>query len=109
MWAQYSFRNYLYGVNELNSYTNHRLKLSKIKRCKSLIDSFNEKIFYKPGKENHVVDALSRQHINMIKVKMEARSDCASTQSIAKVDKPVNFFRNQEGGSLSKWYFIIFG
>lgn len=129
VWALNTLRNYLYGVNQLNIFTDHQPLTfavsdknpnAKIKRWKSLVESFNAKIFYKPGKENHVADALSRQHMNMVEVGMEPSSDCATihseeslTYTIETVDKPVNCFRNQivlqECESPSKQTFILFG
>jgi len=70
-----SLRNYLYGVKYLNIFTDHqpltfavsdRNPNAKIKRWKAFIDEHNAPIFFKPGKENYVADALSRQHIHSL-------------------------------------------
>lgn len=44
-------------------------------------DSCNAKIHYKPGKENYVADALSRQHLSALENEMEVDSDCATIHS----------------------------
>jgi len=72
---------------------------------------------YKPGKDNLVADALSRQNINVLEDEQE--SDVATTHSehsltytIDTTNKPVNCFRNQiiieEGNSFSVDTFILF-
>jgi len=72
----------------------------KIKRWKAYIDDHNAKIHYKPGKDNHVADALSRQNINALQ--NEPQSDAATihselslTYTVETTDQPVNCFRNQ--------------
>jgi len=73
---------------------------SKIKRWKAVIDEHNAHIFYKPGKENYVADALSRQHIHSLEEDAQSdiatiHSDLSLTYTIEKTDKPVNCFWNQ--------------
>lgn len=109
VWALKNLRNYLYGVKNLNIFTDHkpltfavsdRNPNAKIKRWKAFIDEHNAQIFYKPGKENYVADALSRHHIHTLEE--DAQSDIATihselslTYTIEKTDKPINCFRNQ--------------
>lgn len=124
VWALKTLRNYLYGVSKLNVFTDHqpltfavsdRNPNSKIKRWKAFIDECNAKLIYKPGKENVVADALSRQHINALdNASVETiHSEESSTNTIERTDKPVNCFRNQilveEGTEPQKRTFIIFG
>lgn len=91
---------------ELNVFTDHqpltfavsdRNLNSKIKRWKAFTDECNAKLIYKPGKENVVADALSRQHINALdNMSVETiHSEESSTNTIERTDKPVNCFRNQ--------------
>lgn len=109
VWALKKLRNYLYGVKTLNIYTDHqpltfavsdRNPNAKIKRWKYFLNEHNANIFYKPGKQNLVADALSRQYINAID--QEIQSDAATvhseeslTYTIDSTDKPLNCFRNQ--------------
>jgi len=109
VWALRSLRNYLYGVKNLNIFTDHqpltfavsdRKPNAKIKRWKAFINEHNAQIFYKPGKENYVADALSRQHIHSLEEDAQSdiatiRSELSLTYTIEKTDKPVNCFRNQ--------------
>ncbi|XP_067620168.1 uncharacterized protein [Eurosta solidaginis] len=91
---------------------------SKIKRWKAFIDEHNAQIFYKPGRENHVADALSRQNIHTLEE--EGQSDLATVHSeislsytVEASEKPLNCFRNQivlEEANLNlKRNFIYFG
>lgn len=50
---------------------------AKIKRWKALIDDTGAKLFYKPGKENHVANALSRENVNAL------QNECAEPESDA--------------------------
>lgn len=124
VWALKTLRNYLYGVPNLNVFTDHqpltfavsdRNPNSKIKRWKAFIDECNAKLIYKPGKENVVADALSRQHINALdNASVETiHSEESSTNAIERTDKPVNCFRNQilveEGTESQRRTFILFG
>lgn len=138
VWALKSLRNYLYGVKDLNIFTDHqpltfavsdRNSNTKIKRWKAFIDEHNAKIFYKPGKENLVADALSRQNVHALQnlalqddyaVENDSSSDIATMHSeislsytIESTDKPLNCFRNQivieEGIDLPTRTFILFG
>lgn len=127
VWALKTLRHYLYGVKTLNIYTDHqpltfavsdRNPNAKIKRWKAFIDEHNANIFYKPGKENQVADALSRQHINVLEDEPQsdaatAHSEDSLTYTIESIDKPVNCFRNQiiieEATFPSTRNFILFG
>nr|ABI48306.1 pol protein [Drosophila melanogaster] len=109
VWALGKLQNFLYGSREINIFTDHqpltfavadRNTNAKIKRWKSYIDQHNAKVFYKPGKENFVADALSRQNLNALQ--NEPQSDAATihselslTYTVETTDKPLNCFRNQ--------------
>jgi ribonuclease HI len=127
VWALKNLRTYLYGVQNLNIYTDHQPLTfavsdknpnAKIKRWKAFIDDHNAKIFYKPGKENNVADALSRQSV--FALEEDASSDLATihseeslTYTIDSSDKPINCFRNQiileENAVTSTRTIIMFG
>lgn len=110
VWALAKFRHYLYGVKDINIFTDHQPLTfavsegnpnAKIKRWKARIDETGANMFYKPGKENHVADALSRQNVNALE-SAEPESDAATmhsetslTYTIETTEKPVNCFRNQ--------------
>jgi len=74
---------------------------AKIKRWKARIDKSGAKIFYKPGKDNLVAGALSRQQLNV--VEEEEAYSCAATihsemslaHTIETTVKPLNCFQNQ--------------
>lgn len=78
VWALAKLRHYLYGVKDINIFTDHQSLTfavsegnpsSKIRRWKTRIDETGANLFYKPGKENHVADALSRQKVNALENK----------------------------------------
>ena len=105
VWAL-KIKNYIYGVSDLNVFTDQqplavavsdRNPNSKIKRWKVFIDECHARLIYKPGKENVVADALSRQLINALdNVSVDTiHSEMSSTNTIERTDKPVNCFRNQ--------------
>lgn len=71
VWALITLRNYLYGIAAFTIYTDHQPLTSaiteknsnlKLKRWKAFIEESGAVIKYKPGKENLVADALSRQY-----------------------------------------------
>ncbi|KAH8365040.1 hypothetical protein KR084_010296, partial [Drosophila pseudotakahashii] len=127
VWAIGKLQNYLYGNNEIRILTDHQPLTyavsdkntnAKIKRWKAFIDENNGKVFYTPGKQNLVADALSRQPLNYSEA--EAQSDAATVHSelslsytIETTDKPLNCFRNQiildETGQPLRRDFIVFG
>jgi len=128
VWALVKLRHYLYGVKDINIFTDHQpLTFSvsesnpnaKIKRWKARIDEFNARLFYKPGKENLVADALSRQQLNVLE--QEEPESCAATihsemsltHTIESTGKPLTCFQNQiileEARFQSKNTFILFG
>jgi len=85
VWALKNLRNYLFGVKSLQIFTDHqpltfavsdKSPNAKLKRWKGIIDYHGAKLVYKPGKEIHVADALSRQNINVLEEEIE--SDVAS-------------------------------
>lgn len=107
VWALSDLRNYLYGHAGIKIYTDHQpLTFSisnknpnaKLKRWRAFIEEFSPEIIYKPGKENVVADALSRQNLNHL-----PNSDigtCHSAESsqaidIPRVNKKLNQFKNQ--------------
>ena len=79
VWSLKNLRHYLYGVRNLNIFTDHqpltfavsdRNPNAKIKRWKAFIEEHNANLIYKPGKENFVTDALSRQNLNTLQSKI---------------------------------------
>jgi len=73
VWALQKLRNYLYGAKNINIFSDHqplsfslseRNPNTKIRRWRAFIEEFSPKFFFKPGKENTVADALSRQYAN---------------------------------------------
>jgi len=95
----------------------YRLPATYICRWKAIIDDHGTKLVYKPGKENLVADALSRQ--NKIALENVQESDAATihseqslTYTIDTTDNPVNCFRNQiiieDANSFSVDTFFLF-
>lgn len=89
VWSLQKLRNYLYGAKNINIFTDHQpLSFSvseknpnpKIRRWRAFIEEFSPKFFYKPGKENVVADALSRQYMNH----MQEHSRSVSVSNAAK-------------------------
>lgn len=71
VWSLQKLRNYLYGVTNLTIFTDHQpLTFSmseknpntKMKRWMNFIAEYGAEIKYKPGQQNVVADALSRQY-----------------------------------------------
>lgn len=109
VWALQSLRNYLYGVNNLHIYTDHqpltfaisdRNPNTKLKRWKSFIEEFTPTFHYKPGSQNVVADALSRQYIQNLTGNGESSGNCYNSevslsQVIRTVSTPINCFKSQ--------------
>lgn len=107
VWSLKKLRNYLYGAKCINIFTDHQPLTfavsekntnAKIKRWKSFIEEHNVNIFYKPGRENLVADALSRQFINAIDNYSSAatvHSEESLSYTITTTDKPLNCYQNQ--------------
>ncbi|CAD7001688.1 unnamed protein product [Ceratitis capitata] len=124
--ALQKLRNYLYGVKHLNIYTDHQpltFALSdknpnaKMKRWRAFVEEYSPRFHYKPGKENFVADALSRQHINALNHEvdtesMATNSELSLTQAIPTVKNPINCFQTQiileEGAKLPVSTSILF-
>lgn len=127
VWALKNLRNYLYGVKNLNIFTDHqpltfavsdRNPNAKIRRWKAFIDEYNANIYYKPGKENYVADALSRHNIHALEDDVQSdratiHSEISLTYTIDTTDKPINCFQNQiiieENNIASDRTVILFG
>jgi len=128
VWALAELRHYLYAVKDINIFTDHQLLTfavsesnpnAKIKRWKARIDESGAKNLYKPGKDNLVANALSRQQLNV--VEEEEAYSCAATihsemsltHTIETTDKPLNWFQNQinleKARFPSKRTFVLFG
>lgn len=106
VWALQSLRHYLYGIKNIQIYTDHQPLIysmtdknsnSKMKRWRSFIEEFSPRFYYKPGCENKVADALSRQYINSMSIDSinTEHSELSSTEVIRSTKKPVNQFKNQ--------------
>jgi len=107
VWSLKNLRNYLYGVKDLHIYTDHQPLTfavsdknpnAKLKRWKGIIDDHGAKVIYKPGKENLVADALSRQNINALQDTPESdaatiHSEQSLSYTIDTTDNPVNCLR----------------
>lgn len=105
VWALQKLRNYLYGIANLVIYTDHQSLIysiseqnpnTKLKRWKNLIAEYGAEIKYKPGNQNIVADALSRQQINLTSSNTTIHSvDSSPTEKIKRVSFPLNRFKNQ--------------
>lgn len=110
IWSLQTLRNYLYGIANLTIFTDHQpLTFAiteknpnlKIKRWKSIIEESGAKIQYKPGKQNVVADALSRQYCYFTQSEGSASDSIHSTPSspengaIRRVSIPLNFYKTQ--------------
>lgn len=75
LWSLQKLRNYLYACKGVNIFTDHqpltfamshRNSNAKMKRWQAAIEEYAPTFHYKPGKENIVADALSRQFMHGI-------------------------------------------
>lgn len=105
VWALQKLRNYLYGVADLTILSDHqslqfsiseRNPNSKLKRWKNFIAKYGAKIIYKPGSQNVVADALSRQVINLSSLSSSEHSQESSPiPDSSRTHFPLNRFKNQ--------------
>lgn len=123
VWSLQSLRHYLYGVKDIKIFTDHQPLIfaisdknpnTKMKRWRAFIEEFSPQFFYKPGNENRVADALSRQFINTLSLDNGStsisassttvtansspgtvHSELSSTEVIKTTKYPVNQFKNQ--------------
>lgn len=105
VWALQKLRNYLYGIADLTIYTDHQSLIhsiseknpnTKLKKWKNFIAEFGADIKYKPGLQNVVADALSRQQINIVTSETTIDStDNLNVEKIKRVSLPLNRFKNQ--------------
>lgn len=124
VWALKELRHYLYGVSDISIFTDHQPLTfamseknpnSKMRRWHAFIEEFSPKFFYKPGKDNVVADALSRQYINNNVEESDnetAHSELSLSKTIKTVKFPANQYKNQliisKGDYCSKSGKIIF-
>ena len=106
VWALQALRHYLYGIKNVNIFTDHQPLIyavsdknpnTKIKRWRAFIEEFSPTFHYKPGKENYVADALSRQYIHNISSEnlSTVHSEESTSNSIKSIKYSVNQFKNQ--------------
>lgn len=105
VWALQKLRNYLYGIADLTIYTDHQSLIfsiseknpnTKLKRWKNFIEEYGAKLVYKPGSQNVVADALSRQQINhTTDVESQHSQGSSPVEKIKRLGKPLNEFRTQ--------------
>lgn len=113
VWALQSLRNYLYGIADFTIFTDHQPLTSavtdknpnlKIKRWKALVEESGGKIRYKPGKENIIADALSRQYFHLtenddsdssLSDSIHSSPNSPEVDLIQRSSVPLNFFKNQ--------------
>lgn len=105
VWALQALRNYLYGAPNINIYTDHQPLTfaisdknpnTKLKRWRAFIEEYSPVLHYKPGKDNKVADALSRQHIySSLVSENTVHSEESLSEVIPSVSNPINSFKNQ--------------
>ncbi|GBP12168.1 Retrovirus-related Pol polyprotein from transposon gypsy [Eumeta japonica] len=101
IWALQKLRNYIYGTTDLTIYTDHQSLTHaiseknpnpKLKRWKAIIEDFGAKLAYKPGHQNVVADALSRQCINTSSIDTAHSAESSYTEIIKQVSRPMNAY-----------------
>lgn len=101
IWSLQKLRNYIYGIADLTIYTDHQSLTyaisdknpnHKLKRWKNIIEDYGAKIMYKPGAQNVVADALSRQIINTSSIGTVHSSDSSFNEIIKTVKQPFNAY-----------------
>lgn len=107
VWALQNLKNYLYGRSDTIVLTDHQpITFSikhenpnnKLRRWYAFMEECGVTLRYKPGKENVVADALSRQYqINANTIDNETiHSNVSSPAQICKrTSKPINEFKRQ--------------
>lgn len=104
VWSLQKLRNYLYGIADLTIHTDHQSLThsisdknpnNKLKRWKNFIEEFGAKIVYKPGNQNIVADALSRQQINSLQSDSIHSAETSSIKMIRHSPNSINTFKNQ--------------
>lgn len=104
IWALQKLRNYIYGTTDLTIYTDHQSLTHaiseknpnpKLKRWKAIIEDFGAKLVYKPGHQNVVADALSRQCINTSSIDTAHSAESSYTEIIKQVKQPLNAYAVQ--------------
>ena len=106
VWSLKNLRNYLYGTSGIHIYTDHQPLTfamsdknpnAKMKRWREFIEEYSPIIKYKPGRENVVADALSRQELNMMDsdVATVHSTQSSPVEEIKRLGGIINRFRNQ--------------
>lgn len=107
VWALKKLRHYLYGMTNIQIFTDHQPLIfaiseknpnAKMKRWRAFIEEFAPSFHFKPGKDNKVADALSRQFSHILSEE-ESGETLHSEESFSNVIRtvkcPINQFRNQ--------------
>lgn len=101
VWALQTLTNYLHGAPIIIIFTDPKPMTfaisdknpnTKLKRWKAFFKEYFPTFYFKPGKENKVADALSRQYINTLST---SEGTVSLTKVIPSVENPINCFKNQ--------------
>lgn len=110
VWSLKTLRNYLYGIADVTVFTDHQPLTEavteknpnlQIKRWKAFVEGSGVKLEYKPGSQNVVADALSRQYCNFAGNddsdfdSIHSSPSSPDPSQIYRVSIPVNFYKNQ--------------